>query len=140
MMCSSRAERGEQLNNVSIVGRLTKNPELRQISDTTNVTSFTLAVNRSFKNQAGENQADFIQCNAWGKLAQHVVQYCGKGSLVGVSGRLQSRTYMNNEEKRIYITDVYAEEVKFLQLKNPTTSVDDMTDFVIPAALMERQK
>lgn len=129
---------GETLNNVSIVGRLTKAPEVRTVADGKSVGRFTLAVNRNFKNQQGENDVDFILCTAWGKLAEHMVKYCGKGSQVGVIGRLQSRNYTNDEGKRIYITDVLALEVRFLQLKNPEPTVK-VEDFQLPAAFTAQQ-
>lgn len=126
------------MNNVSIVGRLTKAPEVRTVADGKSVGRFTLAVNRNFKNQQGENDVDFILCTAWGKLAEHMVKYCGKGSQVGVIGRLQSRNYTNDEGKRIYITDVLALEVRFLQLKNPGSTVK-VEDFQLPAAFTAQQ-
>ncbi|MEB7772009.1 single-stranded DNA-binding protein [Kurthia gibsonii] len=126
------------MNNVSIVGRLTKAPEVRTVADGKSVGCFTLAVNRNFKNQQGENDVDFILCTAWGKLAEHMVKYCGKGSQVGVIGRLQSRNYTNDEGKRIYITDVLALEVRFLQLKNPEPTVK-VEDFQLPAAFTAQQ-
>lgn len=126
------------MNNVSIVGRLTKAPEVRIVADGKSVGRFTLAVNRNFKNQQGENDVDFILCTAWGKLAEHMVKYCGKGSQVGVIGRLQSRNYTNDEGKRIYITDVLALEVRFLQLKNPEPTVK-VEDFQLPAAFTAQQ-
>ncbi|AMA61947.1 MAG: single-stranded DNA-binding protein [Kurthia gibsonii] len=126
------------MNNVSIVGRLTKAPEVRTVADGKSVGRFTLAVNRNFKNQQGENDVDFILCTAWGKLAEHMVKYCGKGSQVGVIGRLQSRNYTNDEGKRIYITDVLALEVRFLQLKNPEPTVK-VEDFQLPAAFTAQQ-
>ncbi|MBQ0139482.1 MAG: single-stranded DNA-binding protein [Kurthia sp.] len=128
------------MNNVSLVGRVTKDPQLRELSENTHVTSFTIAVNRSYKNQAGEAQADFIQCNVWGNLAKQIVKYCGKGSLIGVSGRLQSRNYMNNADKRIYITDVNADEVKFIQLKNPQQPTEKPADFQLPDILLAQRK
>lgn len=126
------------MNNVSIVGRLTKAPEVRTVADGKSVGRFTLAVNRNFKNQQGENDVDFILCTAWGKLAEHMVKYCGKGSQVGVIGRLQSRNYTNDEGKRIYITDVLALEVRFLQLKNPEPTVK-VEDFQLPVAFTAQQ-
>lgn len=126
------------MNNVSIVGRLTKAPEVRTVADGKSVGRFTLAVNRNFKNQQGENDVDFILCTAWGKLAEHMVKYCGKGSQVGVIGRLQSRNYTNDEGKRNYITDVLALEVRFLQLKNPEPTVK-VEDFQLPAAFTAQQ-
>lgn len=126
------------MNNVSIVGRLTKDPFIRQVSENRQVCTFTLAVNRNFKNSQGENEADFIQCNVWNKLAEQVVKYCGKGSLVGVSGRLQSHNYTNAEGKRIFITDVYADSVRFLQLKSANQMMKAIEDFQLPPEFTEQ--
>jgi len=106
------------LNQVSLVGRITKDPELRKLQEGRVQTNFILAVNRNYKNQNGEIEADFVFCTAWGRLADNVVKYCGKGSLIGVSGRLQSRSYQKEDGKRIYITEVIGEDVRFLVLKD----------------------
>lgn len=126
------------MNNVSIVGRLTKDPFIRQVGENRQVCTFTLAVNRNFKNSQGESEADFIQCNVWNKLAEQVVKYCGKGSLVGVSGRLQSHNYTNAEGKRIFITDVYADSVRFLQLKSANQMMKAIEDFQLPTEFTEQ--
>lgn len=106
------------MNQVSLVGRITKDPELRKLQEGRVQTNFILAVNRNYKNQNGEVDADFVFCTAWGRLADNVVKYCGKGSLIGVSGRLQSRSYQKEDGKRIYITEVIGEDVRFLVLKD----------------------
>ena len=80
------------INQVTLVGRLTRDPELRLTMEGTSVTSVTLAVNRPFRNQQGEIDADFVQCTLWKKVAENTVQYCRKGSLVGVTGRIHTRT------------------------------------------------
>lgn len=129
---------GERVNNVSLVGRLTKNPELRHVANDKKVSSFTLAISRKFKNLSGDIDTDFIQCNTWGPLAEHVVRYCGKGSLIGVSGRLQARSYDNSEGKRIYITDVVAEEVKFFALKSPVNEPASKIEFELPALMTDQ--
>lgn len=105
------------MNQVALVGRLTKDPNLRVISATKQTTSFILAVNRTFKNQQGQIEADFILCVAWGKLAERIEKYCGKGSLVGVNGRLQTRSYMNKDNERVFTTEVILDDVRFYQLK-----------------------
>ncbi|OMC80218.1 single-stranded DNA-binding protein [Viridibacillus sp. FSL H8-0123] len=106
------------MNQVSLVGRITKDSELRKLQEGRVQTNFILAVNRNYKNQNGEIEADFVFCTAWGRLADNVVKYCGKGSLIGVSGRLQSRSYQKEDGKRIYITEVIGEDVRFLVLKD----------------------
>jgi single-strand DNA-binding protein len=105
------------INQVTLVGRLTRDPELRKTSDGLPVTTVTLAVSRQFRNQHGEIEADFVQCTIWKKPAENTVQYCRKGSVVGVTGRLQTRHYDNKEGKRVYVTEVVAESIRFLGAK-----------------------
>ncbi|WHY00496.1 single-stranded DNA-binding protein [Neobacillus sp. DY30] len=105
------------INQVTLVGRLTREPELRKTSDGLSVTTVTLAVSRQFRNQHGEIEADFVQCTIWKKAAENTVQYCRKGSVVGVTGRLQTRHYDNREGKRVYVTEVVAESIRFLGTK-----------------------
>ncbi|WP_336511088.1 single-stranded DNA-binding protein [Bhargavaea massiliensis] len=102
---------------MALVGRLTKDPELRNLSEGRVQTSFVLAVNRRFRNDR-DNDADFVLCTAWGKAAVNTVKYCGKGSLVSIGGRLQSRTY-EKDGNRVYVTEVVSEEVRFLATKPP---------------------
>jgi single-strand DNA-binding protein len=102
------------INQVTLVGRLTKDPELRVTTDGTPVSHVTLAVNRHFRNQNGEVDADFVQCTLWKKAAENTAQYCRKGALVGITGRLQTRQYDNKEGKRVYVTEVVTETIRFL--------------------------
>jgi single-strand DNA-binding protein len=106
------------LNRVVLVGRLTRDPELRYTPNGIAVASITLAVNRPFSNQQGKNEADFINIVVWRKQAENVANYLHKGSLTGVDGRLQSRSYENNEGKKVFITEVVADSVQFLESKN----------------------
>lgn len=106
------------LNRVVLVGRLTKDPDLRYTAGGVAVANFTIAVNRPFSNQQGEREADFINCVIWRKPAENLANYMGKGSLVGVDGRIQTRSYDNQEGKRVYITEVVADSVQFLESKN----------------------
>ncbi|ARK32148.1 single-stranded DNA-binding protein [Halalkalibacter krulwichiae] len=103
------------LNRVVLVGRLTKDPELRYTPNGVAVANFTLAVNRMFSNESGERDADFINCVIWRKQAENVANYLKKGSLAGVDGRIQTRSYDNSEGKRVFITEVVAESVQFLE-------------------------
>jgi len=105
------------INQVTLVGRLTRDPELRKTSEGLSVTTVTLAVSRQFRNQHGEIEADFVQCTLWKKSAENTAQYCRKGSVVGVTGRLHSRHYENKEGKRVYVTEVVAEQIQFLSAK-----------------------
>ncbi|EIT86111.1 single-strand DNA-binding protein [Fictibacillus macauensis ZFHKF-1] len=106
------------LNRVILVGRLTKDPELRYTPNGVAVANFTLAVNRAFTNQQGEREADFINCVVWRKPAENVANFLKKGSLAGVDGRVQTRSYDNNQGQRVYVTEVMAESVQFLEPKN----------------------
>lgn len=106
------------MNQVALVGRMTKDPKLREISRDRVQSSFVLAVNRHFKNAKGEMEADFILCTLWGKLAENTVKHCGKGSLVSVSGRIQSRTYEREDKSRVYVTEVIADRVQFIATKS----------------------
>lgn len=103
------------LNRVVLVGRLTRDPELRYTPNGVAVTNFTLAVNRTFSNKQGEREADFINCVVWQKPAENVANYLKKGSLAGVDGRIQTRSYDNNEGRKVFITEVVAESVQFLE-------------------------
>ncbi len=105
------------INNVVLVGRMTRDPELRRTGNGTPVTSFTLAVNRTFKSENGPD-ADFINCVVWNKQAENTERYCSKGSLVGVTGRLQTRSYDNNQGQRVYVTEVVCDSVQFLETRN----------------------
>jgi single-strand DNA-binding protein len=105
------------INQVTLVGRLTRDPELQTTTEGTPVTHVTLAVTRHFRNHNGELDADFVQCTLWRKAAENTVQYCRKGSVVGITGRLQTRHYDNREGKRVYVTEVVAEQIRFLSSK-----------------------
>ncbi|HBM4523427.1 TPA: single-stranded DNA-binding protein [Listeria monocytogenes] len=106
------------MNRVVLVGRLTKDPELRYTPAGVAVATFTLAVNRTFTNQQGEREADFINCVVWRKPAENVANFLKKGSLTGVDGRVQTRNYEGNDGKRVYVTEIVAESVQFLESKN----------------------
>ena len=105
------------INRVILVGRLTKDPEYRQTPSGVSVATFTLAVNRSFTNSQGEREADFINVVVFRKQAENVNKYLSKGSLAGVDGRIQSRSYENQEGRRVFVTEVIADNVHFLEPK-----------------------
>ncbi|MGG2842301.1 single-stranded DNA-binding protein [Listeria monocytogenes] len=105
------------MNRVILVGRLTKDPDLRYTPAGAAVATFTLAVNRTFTNQQGEREADFINCVVWRKPAENVANFLKKGSLTGVDGRVQTRNYEGNDGKRVYVTEIVAESVQFLEPK-----------------------
>ncbi|RIO67821.1 single-stranded DNA-binding protein, partial [Mammaliicoccus sciuri] len=106
------------INRVVLVGRLTKDPEYRTTPSGVSVATFTLAVNRTFTNAQGEREADFINCVVFRKQADNVNNYLFKGSLAGVDGRIQSRSYENQEGRRVFVTEVVCDSVQFLEPKN----------------------
>ncbi|MGL5042266.1 MAG: single-stranded DNA-binding protein [Culicoidibacterales bacterium] len=106
------------INRVVLVGRLTKDPELRQTQTGISVATFTLATNRTFANQSGEREADYVPCVIWRKQAENVAQYVGKGSLVGVEGRLQTRSYDAADGTKRFVMEVVADSVQFLESRN----------------------
>ncbi len=95
------------INNVVLAGRIVKEPELRYTPQNKAVASFTLAVNRSFKNEKGEREADFLPCVIWGKSAENLANWTHKGQLIGVTGRIQTRNYENNQGQRVYVTEIF---------------------------------
>lgn len=104
------------LNQLVVIGRLVKEPELKRTDTGKNVTNITLAVPRSFKNSNGEYDTDFLDCVLWNNVAESTTEYCHKGDLIGVKGRLQTRVYEKDDEKK-YVTEVIAEKVTFLSSK-----------------------
>lgn len=108
------------LNRVVLVGRLTKDPDLRYTPNGIAVANFTIAVNRPFSNQQGEREADFINCVVWRKQAENLANYMKKGNQIGVDGRLQSRTFEGKDGKTVFVTEVVADSVQFLEPKNST--------------------
>ena len=117
MMKSINKKGGKRLNQVALVGRITKDPILRKVSEGRVQTSFVLAVNRNFKNQKGEVETDFVLCTMWGKAAENTAKHCGKGSLIGVGGRIQSRSYEREDKSRVYVTEVIGEDIRFILTK-----------------------
>ena len=105
------------INRVILVGRLTKDPEYRQTQSEVSTATFTLAVNRTFKNKNGEREADFINVVVFRQQAENVSKYLSKGSLAGVDGRIQSRNYENKEGQRVFVTEVVADSVQFMDSK-----------------------
>ncbi|MGN1323676.1 MAG: single-stranded DNA-binding protein [Bacilli bacterium] len=116
------------MNKVILIGRLTKDPELRYTGSNRAVTQITVAVNRTFTNQNGEREADFINVVIWDKQAENVAKYLTKGRLVAVEGRIQTRNYDNNEGKKVYVTEVVALSVQFLESKGSNTNVNNSSN------------
>lgn len=106
------------LNRVILIGRLTRDPELRYTPQGVAVTQFTLAVDRPFSNNQNEREADFIPVVTWRQLAETCANYLRKGRLAAVEGRIQVRNYENNEGRKVYVTEVIADNVRFLESAN----------------------
>lgn len=103
------------INNVVLVGRLTKDAELRYTPSNQAVATFTLAVNRNFKNQNGEREADFINCVMWRQQAENIANWTQKGMLIGITGRIQTRNYENQQGQRVYVTEVVGETFQVME-------------------------
>lgn len=106
------------INNVSLTGRLTKDIDLRYTQSGVAVASFTLAVNRNYKDQDGNQQTDFIQCQIWRKAAENFANFTHKGSLVGIEGRIQTRNYDNQQGQKVYVTEVIVTNFSLLEPRN----------------------
>ena len=110
------------INNAVLVGRMTRDAELRYTPQNVAVATFTLAVNRTFKSQNGEREADFINCVMWRQQDENLANWAKKGSLIGVTGRIQTRNYENNDGQRVYVTEVVAETFQMLESRNQQSS------------------
>ncbi len=113
------------LNRVVLVGRITKDPELRNTQSGVSYVMFTLAVNRMFSSQSGEKETDFINCTIWRAQAENLSKYIKKGGLLGVEGRIQTRTYEDPNTGRKYITEVICDTVSFLEPKSASSNQSD---------------
>lgn len=109
------------INRVVLVGRLTKDPVLRKTQSGASITSYTVACDRRVKTE-GQPTADFINCVAWNKTADVIQQYTHKGSLVGVEGRIQTRSYDGNDGRKVFVTEVLTDSIQFLDTKNSNES------------------
>lgn len=121
------------INNVILIGRLTRDVELRYTPQSQAVGQFTLAVNRNFKNQNGEYDADFINCVIWGKLAENFANWTKKGNLVGITGRIQTRNYENQQGQRVYVTEVVAESFQLLEKRDNSANQNSMAEQMPPS-------
>ncbi|MEG0314816.1 MAG: single-stranded DNA-binding protein [Erysipelotrichaceae bacterium] len=109
------------INRVVLIGRLTKDPMLKKTATGKSVVSFTMAVNKSFQSAGSEQKADFINCVAWNKTADFMGQYLAKGALISLEGRINTRTYDDQSGKRVYVTEVVADDVQGLEPKGTNT-------------------
>ena len=121
------------INNVVLVGRLTRDPELRYTPSNVAVATFSLAVNRNFKNQAGDREADFISCIMWRKQAENFANWAKKGALVAVVGRIQTRSYDNQQGQRVYVTEVVAEGFQLLEKRDKTADHSSVENQMPPS-------
>lgn len=103
------------VNSVCLVGRLTRDPELKYTGNNVAVASFSLAVNRNFKDANGERETDFINCVIWRQQAENLANWAKKGALIGITGRIQTRSYENQQGQRVYVTEVVAENFQMLE-------------------------
>ncbi|MCB2958421.1 single-stranded DNA-binding protein [Streptococcus suis] len=113
------------INNVVLVGRMTRDAELRYTPSNQAVAAFTLAVNRNFKNQDGEREADFINVVIWRQQAENLANWAKKGALIGVTGRIQTRSYDNQHGQRVYVTEVVAESFQLLESRGQQSNSQD---------------
>ena len=122
------------MNRVVLVGRLTKDPELKRTTADIPVVQFTLAVDRQFSNQSGERQADFISCVVWRQPAENLAKYQHKGSMIAVEGRLQVRTYEDAGGVKRYVTEVVCDQIQFLEkIGNREGGYNDVNTYDIPS-------
>jgi len=117
------------MNKVFLIGRLTRDPELRYTGSNIPVATFSLAVNRNFTGQSGEREADFINIVVWRKQAENVKNYLTQGSQVAIDGRIQTRTYDGEDGKKRYITEVIADNVEFLGSKGSSNNSNSGNNF-----------
>lgn len=120
------------MNKALLIGRLTRDPELRATFTGRNVCQFSIAVNRNFTNANGEREADFINCVVWDKQAENLVKYQKKGNQIAVDGRIQTRNYEDKDGKRVYVTEILANNISFLDSKGTNTSSNDFNSLPEP--------
>jgi len=120
------------MNKAILIGRLTKNPEIRYTNNNVPCCTFTLAVSRDYTNQEGQREADFINIQVWKNQAENCSKYLIKGSLISVIGRIQTRSYDNEKGEKRYITEVLAEKIKFLDTKKDGQANETESDKQVP--------
>lgn len=117
------------INNVVLVGRTTKDPELRYTPSNVAVATFSLAVNRTFKDANGERETDFINCVIWRQQAEYLANWAKKGALIGITGRIQTRSYENQQGQRVYVSEVVAENFQMLESRNSQGNQQNQGNF-----------
>ncbi|HFH7470517.1 TPA: single-stranded DNA-binding protein [Streptococcus agalactiae] len=121
------------INNVVLIGRLTRDVELRYTPSNIANATFNLAVNRNFKNAAGDREADFINCVMWRQQAENLTNWTKKGMLIGITGRIHTRSYENQQGQRIYVTEVVADSFQILEKRDNSTNQASMDDQLPPS-------
>ena len=121
------------INNVILIGRLTRDAELRYTPSNIATAQFNIACNRNFKNANDEYDADFINCVMWREQAERFCNWTKKGMLVGITGRIQTRNYENQQGQRIYVTEVVAESFQILEKRDNTANQNSMTEQIPPS-------
>lgn len=121
------------INNATLVGRLTRDVELSYPPSNVAVATFNLAVNRNFKSQSGEREADFINCVMWRKQAENLANWSKKGMLIGITGRIQTRNYENQQGQRVYVTEVVADGFQILEKRDNTANQSNMEEQMPPS-------
>ena len=119
------------MNKTILVGRITKEPELKKTTSGFSTLGFTLAVNRTFKKE-GQPDADFISCVALGKTAEFIANYVKKGTLLGVEGRIQTRNYKDQNDRTVYVTEVVCDSVQVLESKKASKQEDVVDELLTP--------
>ena len=120
------------MNKVILIGRLTKDPELRRTPTDVSVVQFTIAVNRPFQQQNGERQADFINCVAWRNQAENLAKYIKKGGQIAVEGSIQTRSYDDQNGVRRFVTEVIASQITFLESRKTDSGYNDLSQLEVP--------
>ena len=120
------------MNKVFLIGRLTRDPELRYSSSNAAIANFSIAIDRQYTNGQGQRETDFINIVAFQKQAENIKKYVGKGSLVAVDGRIQTRNYEDKDGKRVYVTEILANNISFLDSKGTNTSSNDFNSLPEP--------
>ena len=120
------------MNKAILIGRLTRDPELRTTPTGRNVCQFSVAVNRTYTNANGEREADFINCVVWDKQAENLVKYQKKGNQIAVEGRIQTRNYDDKDGKKVYVTEILASNISFLDSKGTGTSGNSFNNLPEP--------
>ena len=128
------------MNKAFLIGRLTRDPELRYSSSNAAIVNFTIAIDRQYTNTQGQRETDFINIVAFQKQAENVKKYVSKGALVAIDGRIQTRNYDDKDGKKVYVTEVVADRVQFLESKGSSNTNASQENEVSPADFQDAPK